>query len=219
MATNLLGRAEREARESVRDQLREQVRRLARFAAASTVLAAVIQLLLDALAVDDAVTLAELWRQVEQVVSRHDSQDTVTAVTAALTTLVELAPPPNADEDADAAWRAVLVKRYGTVRPFLPLLTDVIHFGAVEGGQPILGAVQRLPALLAHKQIRREDVSADGAGAAEVITGSWKRFVYVTPPREPQERRVPAVDSEGPGRAAAGRRCSAPRSRSRRGRR
>lgn len=39
-----------------------------------------------------------------------------------------------ADQDADAAWRTELVKRYATVRPFLPLLCQVIAFGATAEG-------------------------------------------------------------------------------------
>jgi TnpA family transposase len=170
LATTLLGRAEREARESARDRLRDLLRRLARVAAASAVLVVVVQYLLDALATDDAVPLAELWRQIERHVGGEP------ALTAAVATVVALAPAPDAEEDADAAWRAELVKHYRTVRPFLPRLPEVVGFGAVEGGRAVLEAVRRLPALLAQKVVRRADV------AGELVAGSWRRFVYLPPP-------------------------------------
>jgi hypothetical protein len=173
LATKLLGRAEREAREAVRDRLRDLLHRLARLAAASTVLAVVIQHLLDALVTDDAVPLAELWRRIERLVGGEP------ALTAAVATVVALAPAPDAAEDADAAWRAELVKRYGTVRPFLPRLPAVVGFGAVEEGRAVLEAVRRLPALLAQKVVRREEV------AGELVAGSWRRFVYGTAPAAP----------------------------------
>jgi hypothetical protein len=166
LATTLLGRAEREAREAAGDRLRDLLRRLARLAAASTVLAVVIQHLLDALVTDDAVPLAELWRQIERRVGGEP------ALTAAVATVVALTPAPDAAADADAAWRAELVKRYGTVRPFLPLLPSVAGFGAVEGGRAVLEAVRRLPTLLTQKVVRREEV------AGELVAGSWRRFVY-----------------------------------------
>jgi hypothetical protein len=61
--TKLPARAERES-------AKEQLRTLGRFAAASAKLAAAIQVLLDASAEAEEVSLAEVWREIEQVVLR-----------------------------------------------------------------------------------------------------------------------------------------------------
>jgi len=164
MATNLLAGAERAS-------AREQMRSLPRLAAASATLAAAVQVLLEltpgakaaqaperevpereaAEAVATEVSLAEVWAQIERVAPRR-------VVVAALATVLALAPP--LDEDADAAWRAELVKRYTTVRPFLPLLSEVIAFGAVEGGKGVLEALRQLPQLLRRKKVRAEEAPA-----------------------------------------------------------
>jgi TnpA family transposase len=162
MQTRLLARAERES-------AKEQLRRLPRFAAASAKLAAAIQVLLEASAAED-VSVAEVWEAIERVVPRGQ-------VAAALAAVCELAPPP--DEQPDEAWRAELLKRHATIRPFLPILTEVIEFGAVEGGQLVVEAVQRLPQLLGRKKVRRDEITAG------LVTGSWRRLVYADPNGEP----------------------------------
>lgn len=53
--------------------------------------------------------LEAMWERIEQVAPRHE-------LAAAIAALFELAPP--LDSDADEAWRAQLVTRFGTVRPF-----------------------------------------------------------------------------------------------------
>lgn len=162
LATKVLARAAHAARDSAQERLRL----FSRFAAASTTLAAAMQIFFDETAVDDERSLAAVWAEIERVVPRS-------AVAAALTAVVELAPPP--DEDADVAWRAELVKRYATVRPFVLRLGQVIRFGAVEGGRAVLRAIQRLPDVLGH--LGRPQIPPD-AFAADLVTGSWKRFVY-----------------------------------------
>lgn len=153
MQTKLLARAERE---SVKDRLRT----LPRFAAASTKLAVVTQVLFDA---GEGVSLTQVWEEIERVVPRGQ-------VAAALEAVLELVPPP--DEEADGAWRAELTKRYQTIRPFLPVLTEVIEFGSVEGGEPVVEAVRHLPELLARKKVMRKEISSS------LVTGTWRRLVY-----------------------------------------
>ena len=163
MQTRLLARAERES-------AKEQLRRLPRFAAASAKLAAAIQVLLEASVAAENVSVAEVWEAIERVVPRGQ-------VAAALAAVCELAPPP--DEQADEAWRAELLKRHATIRPSLPILPAVIEFGAVEDGQLVVEAVQRLPQLLGRKKVRREEITAG------LVTGSWRRLVYADPNGEP----------------------------------
>jgi TnpA family transposase len=175
MATKLLTRA---ARASPRERLRS----LPRLTAASATLAAVVQVVLEVTATSEttasaewdifdetnvaAVSLAQMWTRIEQVAPRHQ-------VRAALETVVALAPP--AAEDADAAWRAELIKRFATVRPFLPLLLDAITFGAVAGADRVLAAARRLPALLRRKKVFAAEIATD------LVTGSWKQLVYHRP--------------------------------------
>jgi hypothetical protein len=113
MASRLLARAERES-------ARECLRTLPRFTRASAKLAAAIQVLLDAADAGEELSVAQVWAEIERVVPRAE-------VAAALAAILELAPAP-AEEEEDA-WRAELVKRYQTVRPFLPLLSDVVALG------------------------------------------------------------------------------------------
>ena len=135
MTSRLLSRAERE---SARDRLRT----LPRFTRASAKLAAAIQVFLDAAEAGEDLSVAQVWAEIERVVPRDE-------VAAALAAVLEFAPPP-AEEEEDV-WRAELVKRYPTVRPFLPILSEVISFGAVEPGQRIVDAVRRLPELVGRK--------------------------------------------------------------------
>jgi hypothetical protein len=174
MATKLLARAERASAQ-------EQLRTLPRLAAASTTLALAMQILLEATTASEApaglidpaaqeLSLAQIWAEIEQVVPRHE-------VAGALSAILDLAPP--SEEDTDVAWRTELVKRYATVRPFLPLLTEVIPFGAVAGGQAVLEAAQQLPQLMGRKKLRPEEV------ASELVAGSWKRLVHAPPAESP----------------------------------
>jgi len=159
MATKLLARAERE---SIKDTLR----RLPRFTAASAKLAAAIQILFEATETGNAVSIEDVWAEIERVVPRSE-------IAAALAAVMELAPPT--DEHADEVWRVELVKRYATVRPFLPMLTEVIRFGAVEGGQTGLKAVRGLGELLGRKKVKANEV------VTSLVTGTWKRLVFGNP--------------------------------------
>ncbi|MBJ7600459.1 Tn3 family transposase [Candidatus Nephthysia bennettiae] len=162
MASRLLARAERES-------ARERLRTLPRFTRASAKLAAAIRVLLDATDARDELSVAQVWVEIERVVPRAE-------VAAALVAVLELVPA--AVEEEDDVWRAELVKRYATVRPFLPLLSEVLVFGAAEPGQRILDAVRRLPELVGRKRVRAEEASR------ELVTGVWRRLVFENPDLE-----------------------------------
>ena len=182
LATKLFARAERESRDAARETARAQLRTLARFAAASTTLAAAVHFLLDATAVDDTAPLAAVWAEIERVVPRRE-------VAAALASVVELiAAVPAPDEDAEAARRAEVVAHYGTVRPFLPRLPEVLRLGAVAGGQGVLEAVRRLPGLLRQRRVRAEEVTGG------LVTGSWRRLVYGPPASPTGETETAAAE-------------------------
>lgn len=158
MVTNLLARAERESNH-------EKLRRLPRFSRESAKLAAALEVLFDVTESGNEVGLDELWQRIESVVSR-------TELASALSAIVEMAPP--GAEDVGAEWRAELIKRYATVRRFLPTLTETVRFGSTADGEPVLDAMRSLPELIGRRKLSPGDV------ADEVVSGSWRRLVYDT---------------------------------------
>jgi hypothetical protein len=146
IATKLLVRAERE---SIKDTLR----RLPRFTAASAKLAAATKILFAATETGNAVSIEEIWADIERVVSRSE-------IAAALAAVIELAPPT--DEDADEVWRVELVKRYATV----------------EGGQTVRKAVRGLAELLGPKKVKAdEEVYQPGVENAGHPSMSHQRYL------------------------------------------
>lgn len=120
----------------------------------------------------EPVSLAQVWEQIEQVASR-------TEITQALADIVDLAGP--ADDDANAAWRTELVKRFPTVRPFLPMLCQVIRFGASPEGARVLAALRDLPRLWGggRNKVGVDEIDQD------LLMGSWRRLVLGAPELEP----------------------------------
>lgn len=121
MATKLIKAAERTSRETKLATLPKLTKASATLAAAASVWLTAVE---EAGKTTDDGQAAELdlttvWAAIEEVVPRH-------RLAAAVETIEELAP---ADADDDAAWRAELVSRWAVVRPFLPLLAEVIPFG------------------------------------------------------------------------------------------
>ncbi|WP_248965083.1 hypothetical protein [Sphaerisporangium perillae] len=92
---------------------------------------------------------------------------------AAIAAVLELAPP--LDSDAEEAWRAQLVTRFATVRPFLPALTQVVDFGATPQGSQVLAALRSLPGLLGRKKVTPAEIDTD------LLAGSWRRLVLSSP--------------------------------------
>ena len=109
---------------------------------------------------------------VEQVVSRADLAAAVETVRALL--------PPADDGDGEAEWRAALVDRYATVRPFIELLAAVIPWGCTAAGSPILAALRGLPKLMAARKPATEHIK----DFQELVTGSWRRLVFHHPKLE-----------------------------------
>lgn len=84
------------------------------------------------------MSLAEVWNEVERVVPREKLTAAVEVIAAFV---------PETDDDAAAAWRAELVKRYRTVQHFIELLLETIEFRAVEAGRPVLAMVAAAAAM------------------------------------------------------------------------
>lgn len=161
MATRLLARATRLGNA-------ERLRTLPRLRRAAATVAAAVRVLLDAAETSrgGAVSVEELWGEIERVVPRGQ-------LAAAVLTVGEFVPDEDADDDAE--WRAELVKRYASVRGFIGLLVEIVDFGAAEAGAPVVAAVQRLPELLGRRRLAAEDI------AAGLVAGSWRRLIYANP--------------------------------------
>ncbi|MEU4359422.1 Tn3 family transposase [Streptomyces virginiae] len=174
IATKLLARAERES-------AKEKLKTLPRVERASAKLATAFQVVFDTtseqvdtdtgeIAPPKVESLEGMWAAIEQVVPRHE-------LAAAIAALFELTPP--LDSDADEAWRAMLINRFGTVRPFLKLLVTVVDFDATPEGEAVLGALLSLPELMGRKKVGPAEIDAG------LLTGSWRRLVLAAPHLEP----------------------------------
>ncbi|GGT49375.1 Tn3 family transposase [Streptomyces atratus] len=174
IATKLLARAERES-------AKEKLKTLPRVERASAKLATAFQVVFDTtseqvdtdtgeIAPPKVESLEGMWAAIEQVVPRHE-------LAAAIAALFELTPP--LDSDADEAWRAMLVNRFGTVRPFLRLLVAVVDFDATPEGEAVLCVLLSLPELMGRKKVGPAEIDAG------LLTGSWRRLVLSAPHLEP----------------------------------
>src|SRR5450755_1966939 len=161
MATELLGKAERES-------VKEKARQHPRLARASAKLATAVEVLMDVTARGEELGLDEVWELIDAVVSRGELRAAVAAIT-------ELVPP---DVDDDGVKREQLATRIATVTGFLKTLTVVIEFGASLDARAILDEMKRMPELLRARKLTSADV--DGS----LIHGSWKRLVFGAPTNE-----------------------------------
>jgi TnpA family transposase len=175
MTTQLLSRAERQSK-------KEKLRRYPKVSRHAGKLAAAVAVLLEAVEWGEQVRLQQVWDAIENVVSRAELR-------AAVAGIAEILPP--ADADTDGEWRAHLVERMATIRGFVPLLCQVIEFGATADAAPVLYAVNGLPELLDARLGRK--VAAGFLDArriqVEVVPSGWRqRLVF------PKDRPEGTVD-------------------------
>ncbi|WP_159038147.1 hypothetical protein [Streptomyces sp. WM6386] len=161
-ATKLLAKAERlatEAKLKAQPQLQK---------AALQVAAAVDVLMATPPATEtgEMVSVLDAWSTIGQVVPRKQ-------LAAALATIAVAVPDGDGDDEAE--WWTELVVRYGTGRSFTRLLVEVIDFGAVPAGVPVVEALKRLLELIGRKK------AGAGEVAGELVTGSWRRLVFADP--------------------------------------
>ncbi|MER5326252.1 DUF4158 domain-containing protein [Streptosporangium roseum] len=114
-------------------------------------------------------SVAEMMAAVETVVSRQELAAAVESVRALL-------PPPGDDDDGDTEWRASLVDRYATVRPFVEALTSVIPWGATEAGTEVLAALRGLPKVIAARKAGVEHIQGfEGTGDGVVAAAGVRQ--------------------------------------------
>lgn len=135
-----------------------------------------------------SITLADLGRVFLELVSTPQASAEAAwarlvaavphgQVAAAVATVAEHIP--TGLTDADHGMRAELAKRYATVRPFLPLLGEVLPLRAAPAGEPVLGAVRGLADLVGRKRVRRAEIDE------QLLSGSWRRLVLSNPDLPP----------------------------------
>lgn len=169
MTTELLGRAERESS-------KEKLRRYPRISRDAGRLAAAVEVFLDATEWGADIRLELVWDAIENVVSRAELR-------AAVERVSEVLPPLDADPDGE--WRAALVERFASVRGFVPLLCEVVEFGATADAARVLHALKGLPELLEARPSKRVPagwLDARRVDVDVVPAGWWRRLVF-TPGR------------------------------------
>jgi hypothetical protein len=121
---------------------------------------------------------------------------------AAVARVGDLANP----EESDQAYYAQLDSRYSTVRRFMPLLLNTIHFEGTSAGKPVLEAWEFLKCLEERTQERIERLErqdgpnqarrpggpgrpAMGQAPRAVVTRPWKPFVFHARSRHQADKR------------------------------
>ena len=113
--------------------------------------------------------LEELWSAIAAHVPRSE-------LVLATDTVNRLASQPDAQDGQDAVFREELLRRYQSLRRFLPVLLDAVSFEAAPGGQRVLDAMDSLRAL----EGRPGRVSA-ATVSLKVVSGQWRRLVLANP--------------------------------------
>lgn len=113
--------------------------------------------------------LAELWSAIAKYVSRDE-------LALAADAVHRLASEPDTEDGQDVAFRGELLRRYQSLRRFLPSLLEVVSFDAAPAGKPVLQALESLRAL----EGRPGRVSTSSVSLG-VVTGRWRRLVLENP--------------------------------------
>ncbi len=82
----------------------------------------------------------ELWNAINARVSRDELE-------LAAATVHRFASEPDPTDGQDAAFRGELLRRYQSLRRFLPIMLEVVSFEAAPAGRPVLDALESLRAL------------------------------------------------------------------------
>jgi hypothetical protein len=113
--------------------------------------------------------IEELWSAIAARVPRSE-------LLLATDTVHRLASQPDLQDGQDAAFREELLRRYQSLRRFLPVLLEAVSFEAAPGGQAVLDAMDSLRML----EGRPGRVSA-AAVSLQVVSGRWRRLVLANP--------------------------------------
>ena len=166
MTNELIGRAGKHAD-------KQKLRRLPGQSKHVAVLASAVQVLLEADNWGDAVPLELVWEAIDTAVGSR------ARLAAAVAGVQEMIPPPAADTQGQ--WRAQMVERFATVRPFVRLLCEVIEFGATVDAAPMLAAMRDLAHLLEvrpSERVPKGYLDARKVNVDLVPKGWWQQLVF-----------------------------------------
>lgn len=166
MTNELIGRAGKYADKQKLSRLPGQSRHVA-------VLARAVQVLFEADGWGEAVPLDLVWEAIDTAVGSR------ARLAAAVAGVQEMIPPPAAD--VHGQWRAQVVERFATVRPFVRLLCEVIEFGATVDAAPVLAAMRDLAHLLETRPSERVPkgyLDARKVNVDLVPKGWWQQLVF-----------------------------------------
>ncbi|GAA0382808.1 Tn3 family transposase [Micromonospora fiedleri] len=176
MTNELIGRAGKNAD-------RQKLRRLPGQSRHVAVLASAVQVLFEADGWGEAVPLDLVWEAIDTAVGSR------ARLAAAVAGVQEMIPPPAAD--VHGQWRAQVVERFATVRPFVRLLCEVIEFGATVDAASVLAAMRDLAHLLEARPSERVPkgyLDARKVNVDIVPKGWWQQLVF------PSDRPAGTVD-------------------------
>jgi TnpA family transposase len=163
MATRLIAKARREAATQRLESMPRLERASKSLAEATKAFVAVLQ------AAKGSVDVEEAWAAIEAVAPREE-------LMLAADMVSDLVPDANVGE---VQLRRLLTEKYGVVRPFLELLSEVLPLGATAAGGALLDEVRRLPDLAKRrpsvKPLRADEVDAD------LVNPAWERAVFANP--------------------------------------
>ncbi len=166
ITNELIGRAGKNAD-------KQKLRRLPGQAKHVAVLASAVQVLLEADSWGDGVRLEVVWEAIDTAVGSR------ARLAAAVAGVQEMIPPPAADTHGQ--WRAQVVERFATVRPFVRLLCEVIEFGATVDATPVLAAMRELALLLdgrPSERVPKGFLDARKVNVDLVPGGWWQQLVF-----------------------------------------
>jgi hypothetical protein len=113
--------------------------------------------------------IEQLWSAIDRHVSRSELE-------RAAATVHQLASEPDDSDGQEAAFRGELLRRYQSLRRFLPTMLEPIAFDAPPAGRPVLEALESLRAL----EGRPGRVNASSV-SLKVVTGRWSALALANP--------------------------------------
>ena len=165
MASELLGKAERQSKE-------EKLARFPRISRNAGKLASAVKVLLEMVEVNQDVGLGVVWDMIEKTVTKSELHHAVAAID-------ELVPAGDAELDGQRL--AELAGKLNTVKPFLPLMMQKVAFGATPDGAAVLAAMKTLAELLVARPTTKLPSNLLDARKVDLdlVGGAWSRLVYI----------------------------------------
>lgn len=150
--------AERVVRKATRESTAARLRAYPRLSRASAQLAQAAQVIVEVMTTDAGS---------QDMQAELASRLSVSQLTEAIAVVGELVHRDGTDGEVATE----MMRRYATVRSFLPALADAAPFGATAGGAPVLTALAGVSSLLGRRRLDADDIYVD------LLSPAWKRLV------------------------------------------